>query len=43
MIVTVQIQLPADLDDAAQDALRAFARATEGFDPRGSLNEEAAV
>ena len=43
MIVTVQVQLPADLDDAAQDALREFARATEGFDPRASLSEEAAV
>ena len=43
MIVTVQVQLPADLDDAAQEALREFARATEGFDPRASLSEEAAV
>ena len=43
MIVTVQVQLPADLDDAAQDALREFARATEDFDPRASLSEEAAV
>lgn len=43
MIVTVQVQLPADLDDAAQDALREFARATEGFDPRAALSEEAAV
>ena len=43
MIVTVQVQLPADLDDAAQEALREFARATEDFDPRASLSEEAAV
>ena len=42
MIVTVQIQLPADLDDAARESLREFARATEGFDPRASLSEEAA-
>ncbi len=43
MIVTVQIQLPADLDDAAKEALRTFAEATGDFDPRASLTEEAAV
>ncbi|MDO4918231.1 DnaJ C-terminal domain-containing protein [Kocuria sp.] len=42
MIVTVQVQLPADLDATAKDALREFAKATEGFEPRASLAEEAA-
>ena len=43
MIVTVQIHLPADLDDAAKEALRTFAEATADFDPRASLTEVAAV
>lgn len=43
MIVTVQIQFPADLNDAAQEALQEFARATEDFDPRANLSEEAAL
>ena len=43
MIVTVQIQFPASLDDAAQEALQEFARATEDFDPRANLSEEAAL
>ena len=43
MIVTVQIQFPADLDDAAREALQEFARATEDFDPRANLSEEAAL
>ena len=43
MIVTVQIQFPASLDDAAQEALQEFARATEDFDPRADLSEEVAL
>ena len=43
MIVTVQIQLPEEMDGAARAALDEFTRATAGFDPRASLGAEAAV
>ncbi|CAL8899583.1 molecular chaperone DnaJ [Kocuria varians] len=43
MIVTVQIVLPAAINDAARQALEDFAAATEDFDPRADLGAQAAV
>ena len=43
MIVTVQIVLPATINDAARQALEDFATATEDFDPRADLGAQAAV
>ncbi len=42
MIVTVDIELPKTLDDQAKEAVEAFAKATEDFDPRAGLSEKAA-
>ncbi|WP_315279399.1 DnaJ C-terminal domain-containing protein [Kocuria carniphila] len=42
MIVTVDIELPKTLDDQAKEAVEAFAKATEDFDPRAGLGEKAA-
>ncbi|GAA2113999.1 DnaJ C-terminal domain-containing protein [Kocuria atrinae] len=42
MIVTVQIDLPDTLDEKAQEAVTAFAEATESFEPRAGLSEKAA-
>ncbi|ALU40904.1 molecular chaperone DnaJ [Kocuria flava] len=41
LIVTVEVHVPADLDESAQAAVRAYAEATAGQDPRASLREKA--
>ncbi|MFI7580290.1 DnaJ C-terminal domain-containing protein [Kocuria kalidii] len=43
LIVTVEVHVPAELDEQAQAAVRAFAEATAGEDPRGGLAEKARV
>jgi molecular chaperone DnaJ len=37
LLVTVEVAVPAKLDDPATSALRAYAEATKAFDPRGDL------
>ncbi len=41
LIVTVEVHVPADLDEPAQAAVRAYAEATAGQDPRAALREKA--
>lgn len=41
LIVTVEVHVPADLDEPAQAAVRAYAEATAGQDPRAALGEKA--
>src|SRR5205085_11551093 len=37
LLVTVEVQVPTELDDAAKEALAAYRKATAGQDPRASL------
>ncbi|NMI00781.1 molecular chaperone DnaJ [Pseudonocardia acidicola] len=37
LLVTVEVAVPAKLDDAATEALQAYAEATKSFDPRADL------
>ena len=37
LLVTVEVAVPAELDDAATEALQAYAEATKGDDPRAEL------
>ncbi|GAA2549084.1 molecular chaperone DnaJ [Pseudonocardia hydrocarbonoxydans] len=37
LLVTVEVAVPKSLDDAATEALQAYAEATKGFDPRADL------
>ena len=37
LLVTVEVAVPNRLDDAAQEALQAYAEATKSFDPRAEL------
>ncbi|WP_232661386.1 molecular chaperone DnaJ [Pseudonocardia sp. TRM90224] len=37
LLVTVEVAVPAKLDNAAADALQAYAEATKAFDPRADL------
>jgi len=37
LLVTVEVAVPARLDDAARQALQAYAEATKSFDPRAGL------
>ncbi len=37
LLVTVEVAVPSRLDDAATEALQAYAEATKSFDPRGDL------
>jgi len=39
LLVTVEVQVPADLDDAARAAVTAYREATVGTDPRAALFE----
>jgi molecular chaperone DnaJ len=39
LLVTVEVQVPAQLDDAARAAVTAYREATAGHDPRGGLFE----
>ena len=39
LLVTVEVQVPAQLDDAAREAVQAYRRATAGGDPRAALFE----
>jgi molecular chaperone DnaJ len=39
LLVTVEVQVPAQLDDAARDAVTAYREATAGRDPRAALFE----
>jgi molecular chaperone DnaJ len=39
LLVTVEVQVPAQLDDAARDAVLAYRQATAGGDPRAALFE----
>ena len=41
LIVTVEVAVPAELDDAAKKAVEDFAAATAGEDPRAKLMERA--
>jgi molecular chaperone DnaJ len=43
MIVTVEVHVPAELDEPARAAVRAFAEATAGEDPRAELARKARV
>ena len=43
LIVTVEVHVPAELDEQAQAAVRAFAEATAHEDPRARLAEKARV
>lgn len=43
LIVTVEVHVPAELDEQAQAAVRAFAEATADEDPRARLAEKARV
>ncbi len=43
LIVTVEVHVPADLDERAQEAARAFAEATAAEDPRAGLAAKARV
>ena len=36
-LVTVEVQVPTDLDDAAREALSAYRDATAGHDPRAAV------
>jgi molecular chaperone DnaJ len=38
LLVTLQVAVPAKVDDEARDALQAYAEATEDVDPRAELN-----
>jgi molecular chaperone DnaJ len=38
LLVTLQVAVPARMDDKARNALRAYADATSGHDPRAELN-----
>ncbi len=37
LLVTVEVAVPQKLDDAATEALQAYAEATKSFDPRADL------
>ncbi len=39
LLVTVEVQVPAQLDDAARAAVSAYREATAGADPRAALFE----
>ncbi|WP_199551718.1 molecular chaperone DnaJ [Streptomyces sp. N35] len=41
LLVTVEVAVPADLTDTAREALEAYAKATEGHDPRAELFQAA--
>ena len=41
LIVTVEVAVPADLDEASRKAVEDFAAATAGEDPRAKLMERA--
>lgn len=41
LIVTIEVDVPAELDDSAREAVQAYAAATEGIDPRAELMQKA--
>lgn len=43
MLVTVQVQVPKDLSDEAVQAVKAYAEATKGVDPREGLEAKAVL
>ncbi|WP_218220763.1 DnaJ C-terminal domain-containing protein [Nesterenkonia sp. Act20] len=43
MLVTVEVQVPKDLPDEALDAIKAYAKATKGIDPRKGLEAKAVL
>ncbi|MGQ4507259.1 DnaJ C-terminal domain-containing protein [Dermabacteraceae bacterium P13103] len=43
LLLTLQVAVPEELDEAAREALAAYAEATAGQDPRAGLDEAAAL
>ena len=41
LLITVDVQVPQRVDNKAKEALEAFAKATEDFDPRADLSQRA--
>jgi molecular chaperone DnaJ len=41
LLITVEVQVPQRVDGKAKDALEAFAKATEEFNPREDLAQKA--